>query len=67
MRILISLGNIWIFVTGMIWHGVPVWKWGRAWREIEQIHRQDVHKTIWELKKQGRVVERDGRLYPNDN
>jgi hypothetical protein len=63
---MVMLNNVWIFVTEALRHRVPLWQWGRAWRALNEIHRQNVHKDIWELKKQGRVIERDGRLYPND-
>jgi len=63
---LVWLGNLWIFVTEALWRGTPLWLWPRAWRDINEAHLQQVRKDIWELKKQGKVVEKDGRLYPNE-
>lgn len=67
-RILIIIHNLLIFIPAVIWYGINPWRWGEAWRGMEAEHRAGIHKTVWELKKQGRVREdKEGRLWPKGN
>jgi hypothetical protein len=58
--------NLILFVSLALWRGTPFHLWPRAWREVEAEHRAQVHKAVWELKKQGRIrQDREGRLWSN--
>lgn len=48
----------------MVEQGIPPHKAKQAWDAAHEAHRQDVHKQIWEAKKQGLVWEdSEGRLW----
>lgn len=64
MRLLRQLRNLILFLLGCFRYGVPPWKWGKAWRGIQEDHQARVHKVVWELKKRGRVrQDKEGRLW----
>ena len=61
----VKLHNLFWFSLGLLRYNIPPWLWGKAWREVQEQHLQDVRKKVWELKKQGKVREdKEGRLWP---
>lgn len=69
------LRNVVLVAYGMLKHGIPPYKAKQVWQAVQEAHRQDVHKLVWEAKKQGLVWEdKEGRLWstkthpkPNDS
>ncbi len=65
---LVLLKNLWVFVTEMLWRGVPLRYWRQVWEEANDLHAAEVRRMVWELKKQGKVREdEEGRLWPVDD
>ncbi len=63
---LIRIRNLILFILYALWYGTPFRLWGIARKEIEVEHLAQVRKTVWELKKEGRVREdNEGRLWAN--
>lgn len=61
----VSINNLFWFTVIALWRGIPPWRWRDAWDYVAEGHRQEVHKTVWELKCQGKVYsDKNGRLWP---
>lgn len=58
--------NLWVFLCVVFIQAIPPWDWGKTWRELEYEHLLRVHKVIWKLKCEGKIHEKDGKLYYNE-
>jgi hypothetical protein len=62
-RSLKTLNDIILFTLFVSWR-IPPWRWGEAWHDLKDIHRQLVHKDVWEAKLRGEIYEdKDGNLW----
>ena len=60
----VKINNGLILAEVIIRRGVPPRLWGRVKQDLEELHRQAVHKAVWELKVAGKVREdEEGRLW----
>lgn len=71
-RFLIPAWNLLVFLSVIIPSGRPLNQWPRAWRHIQEKHRQETSKLLTELTMEGRVKrridEKGGfRYYPMDS
>jgi hypothetical protein len=63
MRLLLTQArNFILFVSLLLWRGTPFHLWGKAWRRVQEYHRAEVHKAVWELKCEGLVREDENGL-----
>lgn len=61
----IHIQNLILFTAIALWRGVPLHLWRYAWQQIKIDHYGQVHKAVWELKKEGKVYQdKEGRLWP---
>ena len=59
-----KIHNLKVFFEFVCLHSIPPWRWGEAWRELQARHLAQIHKAIWQLKCEGKVLEdSEGRLF----
>lgn len=65
-----KLHNILVFLSIVIPNGIPIRRWGEAWRNAQEAHERQVHEGLQSLFGQGEIKRglKNGRFryYPND-
>lgn len=62
---MIEVRNIFLFVFLATVKGISPFKWQRYYHAIKAAHLAQIRKTIWKLKKEGKIYEdKQGRLWP---